>query len=192
MDAVLTARRRRGWRIGAALLALALLAGLDVYQWSAIARWNDRIAAIEASAAPDAAAALATGAPMEARFALARSAALQGEVTRAVALYRDVAQARPDLAGAALFDAANALMREAGRVAAEADSLRARPLLELAKATYREALRVDAARWDTRYNLERALRLAPEDGSAEDAPLPAPPRSERAVTTMRGFTLGLP
>jgi mxaK protein len=191
MDAVLTARRRRGWRIGAALLALALLAGLDVYRWSEIARWNDRIAAIETSAAPDAAA-LATGAPMEARFALARAVAQQGEVTRAVALYRDVAQARPDLAGAALFDAANALMREAERVAVEADSLRARPLLELAKATYREALRVDAGRWDARYNLERALRLAPEDGSAEDAPLPLPAQSERAVTTMRGFTLGLP
>jgi mxaK protein len=174
------------------LLALALLAALDLYESSAIERWNGRIAAIEASAAPDAAAALATGAPMEARFALARAEAQQGKVTRAVALYREVAGARPDLAGAALFDAANALLREADRVAAQTDPVRARPLLELAKATYREALRIDAGRWDARYNLERALRLAPEDGSAEDGPLPLPTASERAITTMRAFTLGLP
>jgi hypothetical protein len=32
--------------------------------------------------------------------------------------------------------------------------------------------------------------LAPEGD--EDAPLPPPLQAERAVTTMRGFTLGLP
>jgi len=191
MDTVLTARRRRSWRIAAALLALAALAGLDLYRLSAIARWNERIAAIE-SAAANASAALEPNAPMEARFALARAAAQQGEVTRAVALYRDVAQARPDLSGAALFDAANALLREADRLVASSDRLAARPLLELAKATYREALRHEAGRWDARYNLERALRAAPEDGSADDAPLPMPADSERAATTMRAFTLGLP
>ena len=191
MDTVLTARRRRSWRIAAALLALAALAGLDLYRLSAIARWNERIAAIE-SAAANVPAALEPNAPMEARFALALAAAQQGEVTRAVALYRDVAQARPDLSGAALFDAANALLREADRLVASSDRLAARPLLELAKATYREALRHEAGRWDARYNLERALRAAPEDGSADDAPLPMPADSERAATTMRAFTLGLP
>ncbi|HKC43590.1 MAG TPA: MxaK protein [Burkholderiales bacterium] len=191
MDTVLIARRRRAWRIGAAFLVLAALAGLDLYRLSAIARWNERIATIESSAAY-APAALEPDAPMEARFALARAAAQQGEVTRAVALYRDVAHARPDLSGAALFDAANALLREADRIAASGDRLAARPLLELAKATYREALRHEAGRWDARYNLERALRAAPEDGSADDAPLPMPADSERAATTMRAFTLGLP
>ncbi len=191
MDAVLTARRRRGWWIAAAILLLAALAGLDLYRLSAIARWNEQITAIEGAAA-HVPAALGPDAPMEARFALARAAAQQGEVTHAVALYRDVAQARPDLAGAALFDAANALLREAERLAASSDQLAARPLLELAKATYREALRHDAGRWDARYNLERTLRIAPEDGAAEDAPLPMPAESERAVTTMRAFTLGLP
>ena len=56
-------------------------------------------------------------------------------------------------------------MREADRIVAQSDWVRARPLLELAKATYREALRLDPGRWDARYNLERALRAAPEDGS---------------------------
>ena len=139
MDAVLTARRRRGWWIAAAILLLAALAGLDLYRLSAIARWNEQITAIEGAAA-HVPAALGPDAPMEARFALARAAAQQGEVTHAVALYRDVAQARPDLAGAALFDAANALLREAERLAASSDRLAARPLLELAKETYREAL----------------------------------------------------
>jgi len=191
MDAVLSARRRRGWRIGVAFLVLAALAALDLHRLSAIARWNERIAAMERSAA-DAPATLEPEAPMEVRFALARATAQQGEATRAVVLYHEVAQARPDLAGAALFDAANVLLREAERIAASGDRLAARPLLELAKATYREALRREAGRWDARYNLERALRLAPEDGSADDAPLPMPAQSERAVTTMRAFTLGLP
>lgn len=59
------------------------------------------------------------------------------------------------------------------------------------KQQYREALRRDPGHWPSRYNLERALWLAPElpDGNATGA---APEPSERAVTTMRGFTLGLP
>ncbi|MEZ5594349.1 MAG: hypothetical protein R3F53_28115 [Gammaproteobacteria bacterium] len=36
------------------------------------------------------------------------------------------------------------------------------PLLELAKELYRERLRADAGHWDSKYNLEQALRAAPE------------------------------
>jgi mxaK protein len=35
-------------------------------------------------------------------------------------------------------------------------------MLEQAKERYRELLRIDAGDWDARYNLERALWLAPE------------------------------
>jgi mxaK protein len=42
--------------------------------------------------------------------------------------------------------------------------------LELAKQRYRDLLRVNPLDWDARYNLERALRLAPEEAAfAEDA-----------------------
>jgi len=61
---------------------------------------------------------------------------------------------------------------------------------ELAKQAYRDVLRAEPHDWDARFNLERALRLLPdaEDESAEGTP----ERSERAVTTMRNTTLGLP
>ena len=65
------------------------------------------------------------------------------------------------------------------------------PLLELAKQGYRDVLRDDPQQWDARYNLERALRLAPEAEEGDDGAAPPPLASERAVTTMKGFSLGL-
>jgi mxaK protein len=178
--------------VGAAALVLGVLAALDLHRLYAIAHWNEQIAAIETSAALPIVGALGADAPAEARFAAAWVAAQHGELTRAVALYREIAQARPDLAGAALYDAANALMREGDRIAGMGDWVGARPLLELAKETYREALRRDSSRWDARYNLERALRLAPEEEDVRGEPMPTGGESERSVTTMRAFTLGLP
>jgi mxaK protein len=183
----------RAWWAGAGVLAsvLIVLTALDLYRLHAIARWNGQIAAIESATVAQVVTALESGAPAEARFAVAWAAGQRGEVTRAVALYREVAQARPALAGAALYDAANALLREADRVAANGDWVGARPLFELAKETYREALRLEPGRWDARYNLERALRMAPEDDDG-GTPTPMGGESERSVTTMRAFTLGLP
>lgn len=185
---------RGSWRRGIAIavLVLAALIALDSFRLHEIARWNEQIARLESATAAQSIAALEAGAPAEARFAAGWAAARRGEVTRAVALYRDVASARQDLAGVALYDAANALMREGERIAAGGDWVGARPLLELAKETYREALRLDAGQWDARYNLERALRLAPEQADASTDPLPMGGESERSVTTMRAFTLGLP
>jgi mxaK protein len=198
--AVGVSTRVRGWGVGIGVAALVLgtLAALDLHRLRTIAHWNEQIKAIERSATPSVVAApsvvtaLGADAPAEARFAAAWVGAQDGELTRAVALYRDVAQARPDLAGAALYDAANALMREGGRIAGTGDWVGARPLFELAKETYREALRQDSGRWDARYNLERALRLAPEEEDVPSEPLPMGGERERSVTTMRAFTLGLP
>lgn len=167
------------------------LAALELGRLDASAHWNGRIAAIQSATAAQVAAALDSGAPVEARFAVAWAAGRRGEITRAVALYREVAQARPGLAAGALFNAANALLREADRVAAKGDWVGARPLFELAKETYREVLRLEPGRWDARYNLERALRMAPEEDDA-GPPGPMGGESERSVTTMRAFTLGLP
>jgi mxaK protein len=71
-----------------------------------------------------------------------------------------------DVKRAALFDLANLSLREAAGDDARGP-LRSLPLLETAKARYRDLLRDDPADWDARYNLERALRLAPE--SPDDA-----------------------
>lgn len=63
-----------------------------------------------------------------------------------------------------------------------------RPLVELAKQRYRDLLRMDPGDWDARYNLERALRTAPEEQAAEpeDNNLPA----ERRSVMLRGMNAG--
>jgi mxaK protein len=177
-------------QVGLAWAAALALRGCRAFVCTARLRTERADRGGQASAAPPIVAAL--GVPLEVRFATAWVAAQRGELTRAVALYREVAQARPDLAGAALYDAGNALMREGNRIAATGDWVGARPLIELAKETYREALRRDPGRWDARYNLERALRAAPEEEDDRGEPVPMGGESERSVTTMRAFTLGLP
>jgi mxaK protein len=72
-----------------------------------------------------------------------------------------------DVKRAALFDLANLSLREAAGDDARGP-LRSLPLLETAKARYRDLLRDDPADWDARYNLERALRLAPESPDEAD------------------------
>ena len=67
------------------------------------------------------------------------------------------------------------------------------PLIELAKQRYRDALRDRPDDWDARYNLERALWLAPEietAQAAEEEEEQAP--RERVVTTLQGVRLDLP
>jgi len=66
-----------------------------------------------------------------------------------------------DLATNALYNAGNLQLSEALREGRDA-AVRALPLIELAKQSYRSVLRRDPQSWDARYNLERALWLAPE------------------------------
>ena len=62
----------------------------------------------------------------------------------------------------ALFNLGNMYLRQG----LAQDSNDALPLIELAKQRYRDLLRVAPDDWDARYNLERALRLAPEEQEA--------------------------
>lgn len=147
--------------------------------------------------------AIAAGAPISPEerrpylvFANASRSAAGSDYLRALTLYKQVAREAPAaLAIAARYNGANLHLREAMRMresdnpAAQAQAL---PLLELAKQGYREVLREDPQHWDARYNLERALRLAPEGEESDDEPAPPPLHNERAATTMKGFTLGLP
>ena len=66
-------------------------------------------------------------------------------------------------------------------------------LIELAKELYRDVLRADPQHWDARYNLDRAQRLLPDPDEAPEAAPPDTHRdAERAATTMRGYSPGLP
>lgn len=89
----------------------------------------------------------------------------------------------------ALFNLGNMYLRQgqaqAGSSGKAGDAL---PLVELAKQRYRDLLRTSPGDWDARYNLERALRLAPEeqDTVAEEDNVPV----ERRRVMMRGMEPG--
>ena len=89
-------------------------------------------------------------------------------------------------------NSANLLMRQAVVVQAGAEPGKAIALIELAKEIYRDVLRVDPQYWDARYNLERAQRLLPDPDEMDVAPPETRRDAERAATTMRGYSPGLP
>jgi mxaK protein len=117
----------------------------------------------------------------------------EGRLTRAVALskkdydgalatYKAIVQSgREDLRQVALYDLGNLHLQQALRVG-QSDEEQSLPLIELAKQSYRDELRRNPDDWDARYNLERALRLAPEeDEDYEDTGPPAPKEQERST-----------
>lgn len=73
-----------------------------------------------------------------------------------------------ELGQAAQFNLANAYLRQA--MSSASPTTQSRSMLELAKQRYRDLLRGVPSHWDARYNLERALLLAPEttDASSDD------------------------
>jgi mxaK protein len=103
-----------------------------------------------------------------------------------------IAGEREDLRQGARYNLGNLHLREA-LAHGEADVANALPLVELAKQRYRDALRERPDDWDARYNLERALWLAPEieQTAAAEEEGPEPPK-ERVVTTLQGVRLDLP
>lgn len=182
----MSARLRR--LLGFALGALALAAAYDGYQLALARAQNDVIAGAGRIAAEERRPYLV--------FAAASRAAAAGDYLRALSLYRQVADDAPaGLRHAARYNSANLHLREAVRLRDTDSSValgQSLPLLELAKAGYRDVLRDEPQHWDARYNLERALRLAPESEQADDGPGPHPQDAERAATTMKGISLGLP
>lgn len=128
----------------------------------------------------------------EARFAHALALSRAGGYEAALAAHKALVQReRGPLRTAALYNLGNLHLRQALRngPAAAVESL---PLVELAKQGYRDALRADPADWDARYNLERALALAPEiDAQAAEDKEP-PVGRELAITTAPAPRTDLP
>ena len=184
------ARRRLLW----ALLAVALAA----LAWDAAAlwraqRWNQAIQEGRAlQAAGEQAARAPEALPPEVRFAIAAEQAAGGNADAALDGWRALQIENTPLGQAARFNAANALLREAERLRGGQQPGQAIALVELAKENLRELLRRDPAHWAARYNLERAQRLQPDPDEGEVAPAAAPRDAERAATTMRGVSQGLP
>ena len=109
------------------------------------------------------------GASREAKLAWAITLSSAKRYGEAGSVFEALAEDGPhDAIGrAALFDLANMYLRQGAGDAAQ--SLRSLPLVEQAKARYRALLRVAPDDWDARYNLERALRVAPETVADTDA-----------------------
>ena len=128
----------------------------------------------------------------EARFAHAAALADAGEYEAAVQAYKALTQAeRGEIKYAAQFNLGNVHMREASKHGA-ADSARWLPMIELAKQSYRNLLREHPPQWDARYNLELALRLAPEFESMSWTGEDPRPDSERATSTISNSMMELP
>ena len=167
-----------------ALAALAVVAAADGAWTSRLQRLNAQIKAGQATPPP-------AGAEPELQFAYAYAQAANGEFDPALKRYQAL-EAETPLGQAARFNSANLLVRQALRAQAGAPSGQAIALIELAKENYREVLRRDPADWDARYNLERAQRLLPDPEEVDPDAAAESRQAERAATTMRGYSPGLP
>ncbi|MCB1954529.1 MAG: hypothetical protein KDG55_02575 [Rhodocyclaceae bacterium] len=174
-------RRHVHLAFAAATLALAALATTR----SVALHHAERVAAVIAQG-PDAAPELPEARMLHA-LALADSGAFDDALLELKALTRSE---DPELRHAALYNLGNLQLREGLRRRATRPE-EALPYIELAKQHYRDVLRTHAEDWDARYNLERALWLAPEEEQVVIEAAPPVP-SERAITTMRGGKAALP
>ena len=169
-------RRTIHFAFAVATLSLGLAAAYQGWRLHRAERINHAIAG---AATRDADAA-------EARFARALALAESGDAGAALQIYKALIQeGRADLKRAALYNVGNLHLREAAKSGPD-EAARSLPLIELAKQSYRDLLRIDPGDWDARYNLERALQLAPEVDEPAASEPPEPP--QRAISTAPGRT----
>jgi mxaK protein len=188
------------WLLRALVVLCMLCAGLaawHMFRHERAEKFNALIAAPKALSASN-----ITGQYRDTALMLTLANQLQreGKTTEALTLLRDVEaqlQTSQDASSQALrsqakFNSANIYLRQAISFAERGDKAKAVPPTELAKGLYREVLRSDSKHWDARYNLERALTIVPELEAADNDASMLPPPGERAVTTMRGVSPGMP
>jgi mxaK protein len=177
--------RRRHIHIGFAVTTaiLASLAGYEAWQLNRAKQVNAAIANPQA----------AMGSSMpHSRFAQANLLVAQGEYEAAVAAYKELTQSEDrTLKSAAYFNLGNAHLREALEHGPQ-DETRWLPMIEFAKQSYRAVLRENPSNWDARYNLEHALRLAPEVEESATTDKGPPPDSERTTSTISSSRMDLP
>ena len=175
---------------GAVVLACAALAGHQGFRLREGSRINEAIArAVRSPSAVDAA---SLGSLPEAQFAQASVLAKQGKYDAALERYKAVSRgSRADLATDAFYNAGNLHLREALKEEGPDSAVRMLPLIELAKQSYRSVLRRDPQSWDARYNLERALWMAPERDESLSFSVPRN-TEERVMSTLRSTRGDLP
>ena len=170
--------------VHAAFAAVALVCGgLAVFQGMRLEHGRRINEAIQIASASD----LDSRVP-ESRFARALALSRAGKSEKALKEYTALAGSeRGDLRRRALYNLGNLYLRDALR---DDEAFRSLALVELAKRNYRILLRESPSDWDARYNLERALWLAPE--SEQVVGDDEPPERDQAVSTLQGARIDLP
>ncbi|MEI2677270.1 MAG: MxaK protein [Burkholderiaceae bacterium] len=188
---------------GVAAVAVAGLAAWQALRLQQAIQLNGRIVAasrLPVAASPPAASAsnsasasalpestVARDAPREVRLAHATALSKAGAHDAAFKVYSSLLEpGRSDAVSRhAQYNLGNMYLRQALAAGDRSDT---RPLVELAKQRYRDLLRAEPQEWDARYNLERALRVAPEeeDATAEETNQPV----ERRNVSLRGMKAG--
>ena len=180
--------RRTALRLGFGLFCLtALVAGFDALSWWRAQRINAQISDPSTTPGAD----VAADAAPELRFAQAHALAASGAAEAALNRYGAL-QGDSPLGQAARFNSANLLLRQGMALHSREQPGQALALIELAKESYREILRHEPDDWPARYNLERAQRLVPDPEEVDDTVPDVNRSAERAATTMRGYSPGLP
>jgi mxaK protein len=175
---------------GAAVLVCTAFAAYEGMRLREATRTNEAVA--RATSAPATADLASLGALPEAQFAQALVLAKQRKYDQALERYKAVSRGnREELATDALYNAGNLHFREALREEGPDSAVRMLPLIELAKQSYRTVLRRDPQRWDARYNLERALWLAPELDESLSFSVPRN-AEERVMSTLQSTRGDLP
>lgn len=177
-------RRRIHLLFGLSALGFGLLAAYQGWRLQYAAHVNEAIASASVAGLDDAV--------PEARFARATALSKAGNHEDAAKAYKALIQGdRTDLKLAALFNLGNLHMREALKNGPE-DAGNSLPLIELAKQNYRDLLRDNPTDWDARYNLERALWLAPELDEQVSDEANVPEWERRVAPRVQGFSVELP
>lgn len=170
----------------------ASMAGYQMLQLVQAQRVNAAMAAAAADASQASRLEASDAGVPEARFARALALAGSGQYEPALKAYKTLIQEGPaHLRLASLYNLGNLHLREALKNG-EQQAVRALPLIELAKQGYRDVLRSDPLAWEARYNLERALWLAPEADDSEKADDEPEVPKERSITTMHVRPTDLP
>jgi len=132
------------------------------------------------------------GAVPEAVFARARVLSRVGDYRDAAKTYKLLIQGETvELRADARYNLGNLYLREALKNGAE-KAIQSVPLIELAKQSYRDLLRDNPMDWDARYNLELALRLAPEVSDAAIVESGPEVWNKRVLRATPGFRIKLP
>lgn len=159
------------------LLALAsavLLAG-EIVRWSATSGYNEAIASERFSD-------IADRDDDVGLFAAAYAAQRDGRFQEARVIYAKLEHSADEqLRAAAFYNTGNSYLQQVATIDREANEDLALPLIELAKGSYRDALRIEPEHWSARYNLERALQWLPDTRERKPVPLEGRPGTIRTI-----------